>query len=88
MKRSFVFDHDIQGRNGKGTICFGFKKNGSNGTELVAATHVTVPRDIVVTQAHGTKTVVNTEQIKIEARAGKGQPVVVAMLDDTVTSVK
>ena len=31
MKRSFIFDHEIQGRNGKGLQCFGFKKNGSNG---------------------------------------------------------
>ena len=28
MKRSFIFDHDIQGRNGKGVLCFSFKKNG------------------------------------------------------------
>ena len=88
MKRSFVFDHDIQGRNGKGTICFGFKKNGSNGTELVAALHVTVPRDITVIQAHGEKTTVNSEEIKIEARAGKGQPAVMAMLDDVVVGIK
>ncbi|MBR3486733.1 MAG: DNA topoisomerase 4 subunit A [Clostridia bacterium] len=88
MKRSFVFDHDIQGRNGKGTICFGFKKNGSNGTELVGALHVTVPRDITVIQAHGEKTTVNSEEIKIEARAGKGQPAVMAMLDDVVVGIK
>jgi DNA gyrase subunit A len=88
MKRSFVFDHDIQGRNGKGTICFGFKKNGSNGTELVAALHITMPRDITVIQAHGEKTTVNSEEIKIEARAGKGQPAVMAMLDDVVVGIK
>ncbi|MBO6061255.1 MAG: DNA gyrase subunit A, partial [Clostridia bacterium] len=80
MKRSFIFDHDLQGRNGKGTICFGFKKNGSNGTEIVAATHVMEPRDIVVTQARGEKTVVNSEEVKIESRSGKGQPMVMAML--------
>lgn len=87
MKRSFVFDHDLQGRNGKGTICFGFKKNGSNGSEIVAATHVTDPRDIVVTQAHGTKTVVNTEEVRIDNRSGKGQLVVMALLDDVVVKV-
>jgi DNA gyrase subunit A len=88
MKRSFVFDHDLQGRNGKGTICFGFKKNGSNGTEIAAATHVTEPRDVIVKQAHGTKTVINSEEVKIESRSGKGQPMVMAMLDDTVVGIE
>lgn len=88
MKRSFVFDHDIQGRNGRGAISFGFKKNGSNGTELVAAVHVMEPRDIVVTQAHGTKTVVNSEEVRIESRNGKGQLIVMALLDDVVVSAE
>ncbi|MBR6108550.1 MAG: DNA topoisomerase 4 subunit A [Clostridia bacterium] len=88
MKRSFVFDHDIQGRNGKGTICFGFKKNGSNGTELVSVIHVTVPRNIKVTQAHGAVTEINSEEVKIEARAGKGQLMVMALLDDVVTGAE
>ncbi|MCR5610670.1 MAG: DNA topoisomerase 4 subunit A [Clostridiales bacterium] len=88
MKRSFVFDHDIQGRNGRGSISFGFKKNGSNGMELVTAIHVMEPRDIVVTQAHGTKTVVNSEEVKIESRNGKGQLIVMALLDDVVVSAE
>ena len=88
MKRSFIFDHDIQGRNGKGCICFGFKKNGSNGTEIVAVTHVTEPRDITVTQFHGTQTVVNTEEVKIESRSGRGQLVVMALLDDVVVGIE
>ena len=88
MKRSFIFDHDLQGRNGKGCICFGFKKNGSNGTEIVAATHVTRPRDIIVTQAHGTKTSVNSEEVKIESRSGKGQLMVMALLDDVVVGAE
>ncbi|MBO4384558.1 MAG: DNA topoisomerase 4 subunit A [Clostridia bacterium] len=88
MKRSFVFDHDIQGRNGRGAISFGFKKNGSNGTELVAAVHVMEPRDIIVTQAHGTKTAVNSEEVRIESRNGKGQLIVMALLDDVIVSAE
>lgn len=42
-KRSFVFEYDIQGRNGKGLKTFDFKKNGSNGTCIAAAFHVTMP---------------------------------------------
>lgn len=87
-KRSFVFDHDLQGRNGRGALCFGFKKNGSNGTGIVACTHVLEPRDITITQAHGTETVINSEDVKIEARNGKGQPMVMVIMDDYVTKVE
>jgi len=87
-KRSFIFDHDLQGRNGKGMLCFGFKKNGSNGLELAACTHVTEPRDIKITQAHGTETVINSEDVKIEARSGKGQPLVMVIMDDVVIKVE
>ncbi|MBO4563498.1 MAG: DNA topoisomerase 4 subunit A [Clostridia bacterium] len=88
MKRSFVFDHDLQGRNGRGSISFGFKKNGSNGTELVTAIHVLEPRDIVVTQKSGTQTAINSEEVKIESRNGKGQLMVMVILDDVVVSAE
>lgn len=88
MKRSFVFDHDLQGRNGRGAISFGFKKNGSNGTQLVSVLHVTEPRDILVKQLHGTETKINSEEVRIESRNGKGQPMVTVILDDVVTSAE
>ena len=84
-KRSFVFDYDIQGRNGKGLKTFDFKKNGSNGTCIAAAFHVKMPFDFVVEQKHGTKTEVNTELVRIDARAGKGMLLVMTLLDDVVT---
>ncbi len=84
-KRSFVFDHELQGRNGKGLKAFDFKKNGSNGTRVAAAFYVRDPFDFVVVQAHGTKTVFNTEQVFIDNRAGKGNLLVMAILDDVVT---
>lgn len=88
MKRSFMFDHEVQGRNGKGVQCFGFKKNGSNGTRLAAVRHVTVPEYLVAVQKSGARTEFNTEEIRIDQRAGKGQPVVMVLMDDTVTSVE
>lgn len=84
-KRSFVFDYDIQGRNGKGLKTFDFKKNGSNGTCIAAAFHVKMPFDFVVEQKHGMKTEVNTELVRIDARAGKGMLLVMTLLDDVVT---
>lgn len=87
MKRSFIFDHDIQGRNGKGVLCFGLKKNGANGTRLVAAIHVTNPVDLVAVQLHGEETSFNSEEVRIEDRAGKGQLMVMVLMDNVVTSV-
>ena len=83
-KRSFAFDFDLQGRNGKGLKTFEFKKNGSNGSRIAAAFYVKEPFDMVIRQFHGTKTVMNTEDVKIDSRAGKGVLLVMAMLDDVV----
>lgn len=85
-KRSFVFEYDIQGRNGKGLKTFDFKKNGSNGTAIAAAFHVTMPFAFMVKQFHGTETRIDTtELVRIEQRAGKGSILVMALLDDVVT---
>ena len=84
-KRSFVFDHDLQGRNGKGLKAFDFKKNASNGSCIAAAFYVKEPFDITVCQFHGGKTDVNTDEVLIESRAGKGMLLVMALLDDIVT---
>ena len=87
MKRSFVFDHEIEGRNGKGLQCFGFKKNGSNGTRVVAAVHITVPENLVAVQLHGDGSRFNTEEVHIEPRTGKGQPMVMVLMDNVVVKL-
>ncbi|MBQ2661045.1 MAG: DNA topoisomerase 4 subunit A [Clostridia bacterium] len=83
-KRSFVFEYEVQGRNGKGLKTFDFKRNGSNGMTIAAAFCVKEPFDFVIEQFHGEKTTVNTEQVLIDMRAGKGMLLVMAMLDDIV----
>lgn len=85
-KRSFLFDYELQGRNGKGLKTFDFKKNGSNGTRLAYAAAVTEPYDFTLTQRHGTVTALNTEAIHIEPRASKGTMLVAVVLDDDVVS--
>lgn len=85
-KRSFVFEYEVQGRNGKGLKTFDFKKNGSNGTRIAAAMHVTMPYPFIVEQFHGQKTEFDTESVRIDLRAGKGTLLVMAMLDDVVTA--
>jgi len=87
-KRSFVFDYELQGRNGKGLKTFDFKKNGSNGTGIAAAFHVKAAFDFAVYQVHGTRTVLNTENVLIDGRAGKGMLIVMALLDDLVTGAR
>lgn len=87
-KRSFVFDYDVQGRNGKGQRTFEFKKNGANGLEIAGSVYVREPYEFAVTQFHGTRTIVNTEHVPIQARNSAGKLLVMALLDDVVTSVR
>ncbi|MEA5060325.1 MAG: DNA topoisomerase 4 subunit A [Clostridia bacterium] len=87
-KRSFIFDHELQGRNGKGLKAFDFKKNGSNGVSIAAALYVREPYTFMVEQSHGTITEVNTEDVLIESRAGKGMLLVMVLLDDVVIGAR
>ncbi|HWP21575.1 MAG TPA: DNA topoisomerase (ATP-hydrolyzing) [Candidatus Cryosericum sp.] len=86
-KRSPVFDYDLQGRNGKGLKTFDLKKNGANGTCIAGVLFVGAPREFTLTQRHGTKTVLSTNEVHIESRAGKGAMLVAVVLDDDVVSV-
>jgi len=87
-KRSLIFDHELQGRYGKGLKSFDFKKNGSNGTCVAAAFYVREPFDFNVVQFHGTVTRANTDQVFIEPRASRGQLLVMALLDDIVIAAE
>ena len=87
-KRSFVFDHELQGRNGKGLKAFDFKKNGSNGTAIAAALYVREPYNFTVEQKHGAVILCNTEEVRIDNRAGRGDLLVMALLDDVVIGAR
>lgn len=87
-KRTFIFDYDVQGRNGKGLKTFDFKKNGSNGSGLVAAFYITEPIDIQVEQLHGAITVISSNEVASERRASSGRVAVVSVLDDVIVSAK
>ncbi len=87
-KRSPIFDYDLQGRNGKGLKTFDLKKNGANGTCIAGVLFVDAPREFTLTQRHGTKTVLSTNEVHIEPRAGKGAMLVAVVLDDDVVSVE
>ena len=85
-KRSFLFDYEQQGRNGKGVKTFDFRKNGSNGTRIAYAGTVQAPFTLIIEQRHGTKTPIDTEQIHIEPKASKGEMLLAVVLDDDVVS--
>ena len=85
-KRSFLFDYEVQGRNGKGVKTFDFKKNGSTGTQLTYVGTVTDPFQLILEQRHGTKTAIGTESIRIQPKAGKGDLLVPVVLDDDVVA--
>ncbi len=87
FKRCLLVDFDPQARGGKGLRAITFQKNGANGSEIVQALCVTDPVDLIAHQHSGTFTTINSEWIKLELRAGKGQPLVVAVLDDVVSDV-
>lgn len=87
-KRSFMFDYDIQGRNGKGVKTFDFRKNGSNGSRLIKAFYVLEAFDIEATLAHGSTEIFNTDNVKIERRSSSGHVAVISVLDNYVVNAR
>ena len=85
-KRSLLLDYDIQGRGGKGLKTIDFRKNGANGTRLVAARYLDGNIRMTIVQALGQVTVVDSADVWMEPRFAKGQPVVMALVDDVVTA--
>lgn len=83
-KLSLLLDYEMQGRNGKGLKTFDFKKNRSNGEELVSAFIVEHPAEIHVLQKNGEDTVLDSQSLRFEPRFSKGSPLVLAMMDDVV----
>ena len=82
-----MFDYDLQNRYGKGVKTFDFKRNGSNGTKLIWAGHITDPVSLIAVQKHGTETEFSSENVPIEARNGKGSPIVITVLDDVIERI-
>ena len=84
-KNSLLLDYEIQGRNGKGLRTFDFKKNHTNGEELVAACLIQKPCMIHIEQKNGEQTTFDSRSIRTDARFSKGDPLVMSMMDNIVT---
>jgi len=86
-KRCLMVDFELQGRAGKGTKCFNLLKNGNNGRSIIYADIVREPYQMIVRQKDGTRTPVDTDGVRIEMRAGKGNPYVLVALGNDITDV-
>ena len=86
-KRVLMVDLPIQGRGGKGNRLLDMKKQGANGSAVAGCSHVAQPYTLAVVQRHGELTRLDTEAFPIENRFTKAQPMVLAMMDNTVESI-
>ena len=88
MKRCLLIDFDRQARGGKGVRSFNFLKNGANGTRIAGALIVRDPIGFRIVQKSGAFTPVNSEEVAIESKAGRGTPYVVVVMDDVVVELQ
>ena len=85
-KRMMMSDIDRQKRATKGQKLLAITKSGENGTQMAAALNVTRATQVSFVQKHGHVTTMNTFEIGVERRTGKGQLLVSVLLDDVVES--
>ncbi len=85
-KRVILADIEPQARGGKGQRLWTFGKNKADGAVLVAACVVQEPLDLLVLQKDG-RSPLSSEAVPIAARAERGVPIVMALMENTVQDV-
>ncbi len=87
-KRLLSVDFEKQNRNGKGVKSFYFNKNGANGKYLAGIVKVEKAAcDLVITQHQSPPTRMAKDSILLQGKQDRGNPYVMAILDDVVTGV-
>lgn len=87
-KRLLSVDFEKQNRNGKGVKSFYFNKNGSNGKYIAGVVKVEKrPCDLLITQHQSPATRISKDSILLQGKTDRGNPCVMAILDDVVTGV-
>ena len=87
-KRLLSVDFEKQNRNGKGVKSFYFNKNGSNGKYIAGVVKVEKrPCDLLITQHQSPATRMSKDSILLQGKTDRGNPCVMAILDDVVTGV-
>ncbi len=85
-KRLMAMDFEKQNRNGKGVRSFNFNKNGANGKYIAGAVKCPkAPCKLVITQVSSAPTRLEKSAIRLQNKADRGNPCVMALLDDVVT---
>lgn len=88
VKKVLIIDFEKQNRAGKGLKGFTFLKNGANGQMIAGALYVREPYVFTIYQRNSSPTSFSTEDVHIEARAGKGRMYVMALMDDDVIAAE
>ena len=87
-KRLLAVDFEKQNRNGKGVKSFYFNKNGSNGKYLAGIVKCEKgPCDLIVTQSQSPAARLQKDAILLQGKQDRGNPYVIAILDDVVTGM-
>ena len=87
-KRLLAVDFEKQNRNGKGVKSFYFNKNGSNGKYLAGVVKVEKrPCGLLISQHQSPPTRISKDAILLQGKQDRGNPCVMAILDDVVTGV-
>ena len=87
-KRVPYTDYEPQARGGKGVKTFYYQKSGSNGTRIAGVALITAPgQTVVIHQKTSQPTQLSADEIILQSKQDRGMPYVMALMDDTVTSV-
>ncbi|MGN1369019.1 MAG: DNA gyrase subunit A [Aristaeellaceae bacterium] len=87
-KRLLAVDFERQNRNGKGLKSFYFNNNGANGKYIAGVVKVEKrPCELLVTQKQSPVSRIQKDSILLQGKTGRGNPCVMAILDDVVTGV-
>ena len=86
-KRTSIADYQIQGRGGIGFRTLTFYKNRANGRYILGAFYAKTPYEIILQQADGTITRLNTNDLPLGARDGRGSTIIAVSDDNAVEYV-
>jgi len=87
-KRMMADDVDRQKRATKGQKLLPMTKSGELGTCLAAVLDATKAQKFAFTQKHGHVTILNSFEIAVERRTGRGQLLISVLLDDVVEDAR
>lgn len=86
-KRTPIADYQLQGRGGIGFRTLTFYKNRANGRYILGAFYANNPYELIMQQVDGTITRINTNDLPLAPRDGRGSSVVMALMDNVVEHV-